>query len=170
MSEICKYCKKPINVGDWPICADGHSPVRELNAARFDPVLVFKSKDGTYVYPGSNKEKCPKGCIKVELTNIQQVRKFEAEVNESERKRMHNQLELRDRMFQHQKSESRSKLRQQMESFSDRGKQFALAAMKRNDERRNLSQSATKIDPKFRISIFSDNEHLTREADNRGRR
>ncbi len=65
-------------------------------------------------------------------------------------------------MIDDQRKQMRSTLRKQMETMSPRGRSFAQYAMKRNDAKRSLSQLAAHVDPKFRVSIFSDREADTR--------
>lgn len=145
----CPDCRKKVYFGMGPFCP--HDPVRSVMAQRFSPIVVFRAKDGTYRFPGSSSARVPKGCERVEITSIHQARKFESEVNLTERMKHEQSAERQSKAFNQVKDHFRSELRQRMQSFSSMGKDLAREAMRQNDNRPSKS-----YEPGFRIDILSN--------------
>lgn len=153
----CSACGATMRVGDWPYCP--HGSTMSTRAQGFSPVVVFKDrKTGEYVFPGSTTERAPKGCERVELRTVHEVRKFEREVNHIESAKRYDQ---RARHQDHQdhlnrvRTGARDVLLSRLPTMSPAGRAFAMEAIRRNDERRAARPSFSS-DPKFRISAFSD--------------
>lgn len=123
---------------------------RRSNAQPFSPVLLFRKPDGSYSFPGVNDAPTPEGCQRVELRTVDEVRKLEREVNRIEYAR-HEEAHGREEAFYAElQSRNRSELRAAMQHMSPAGRDFALEAMRRNDER-----SRPRFEPGFNIEIFS---------------
>lgn len=125
---------------------------REYRAQSFDPVLVFRDKSGHYRYPGRNSERAPKGYEPIYLRTGSEVRKFEREINQSERKRYFEHKERQEKRFEPWLKSSRSDLRQRMQSMSEYGKEIAAAAMMENDRNSGIDY---RFDPQFHVNAFS---------------
>src|SRR5262245_28429608 len=67
------------------------------NAQSFEPVVVHVDKDGNVRFPGRADAKVPKGYEKRELTTVREVRKFEGQMNERERRKWSQHLENEER-------------------------------------------------------------------------
>jgi hypothetical protein len=153
----CSSCKKRVYYGDYPFCP--HGPVRSVMAQRFSPIVVFRAKDGSYRFPGSTSARTPKGCQRVEITDIYSARKLESEVNHHERMKHEQSSERRERSFTPVKDHFRSELRQRMQGFSQMGQDLAREAMRQNDNK----PKGSSFEPGFRIGILSD-DRSNREA------
>jgi|SRR2546426_12404272 len=154
--SICPNCNQEISTGDWPWClpSGGHEPTRPSNAARFEPVLIFRDSDGQFRFPGSSKEPTPKGSERIELRTTAQVRRFEREMSARQKRQAESKMERRDAFFSELQRRNRSELRQQMQHMSARGREFAEMAIARNNAK-SFSVRARKFDPKFRVVAFS---------------
>lgn len=141
-SSICPICGEPLEVGSWPFCKSrsnptGHSSTLELNAQRFDPVVVFRKPDGSFSFPGDTRQSTPRGCERIELRTIHEVRKFERSQAERDYQTHERSRERDAQFFEPLKSNSRSDLRQKMQHFSPLGRAFAQTAIERNNQRRD---------------------------------
>lgn len=148
----CRECSQPAMITLLSI-----SGVGQQNAQHFDPVVVFRDPDGEYRFPGQSSDPTPRGCERVELRTIAEVRSFEKRMNDSERRKYQSHKEVESHYWNEKRSASRADLREQMRHMSPFGRDFAELAMRKGD-RKSLSSEAARYDPKFRVEVFSDNE------------
>jgi hypothetical protein len=137
-----------MDFGQFPFCP--HDYIRGANASRFRPVVYFIDKSGNKRFPGNDSEKPPKGFERAELRTISEVRKFEKDMNRTERERWDRHKIREEMTFGPMRQQSRSELITMMKSFSNLGKDFARTAMKNNDEKRRGD-----FDANFHVEIFS---------------
>ncbi len=143
-----------------------------LNAARFAPIVVFRAPDGSYRFPARSSVRTPAGMERVEMTNVQQVRRFENEMNARETARYNESQGRQREAYSFAQSHLRSDLRAKMRTMSQAGRDFAEAAMRRNDAR---SSSSSSYEPGFRVEVLSDDrsnrpEHRDRDTEWKARR
>jgi uncharacterized protein YdbL (DUF1318 family) len=115
-------------------------------------VLIYKDSAGHYRFPGRNQGETPKGYEPVYLKTTADVRRFEKQINESERQRYFSHKERTEAKFQEYIQESRAELRQRMRKMSAYGRELAEAAIRQND---NCSSVDTRFDPQFHLNAFS---------------
>jgi hypothetical protein len=156
----CPKCGAELHRGDWPFCdaPGGHGSVFNVNAARFEPVLVFEDAGGNVRFPGSHDDPVPPGFAKRELRTIHEVRAFENRMNREERARWERHQEAEHNAWSAAEKERRAQLRAEMQHMSAAGRDFARYAMEQNDRR-----PRENFDPGFRIAVFSD-DASNREA------
>jgi len=148
----CNHCGKKLELGDWPYCP--HGSVFSVNAARFDPSVVYRNAAGEYSFPTSPDaayKPAPEGFEKVELTKAHEIRKFENTVNSQERKKWDEHQERLARASEESARARRADLRAAMQHMTPFGRDFARAAMDANDRKGRGS-----FDAGFRVSAFSD--------------
>jgi len=124
---------------------------RRANAQPFAPVIVFRKPDGTYTFPGATDAATPEGCQRVELRTVDQVRKFEREMNQREGERHDAAQSAEQGYYSEVQRRNRAELRAAMQHMTPAGREFALEAMRRNDE-----HPRSRFDPGFRVEIFSE--------------
>lgn len=168
MDNICPHCGTELEIGDWPYCPHGRADGRF--AQGFDPVVIHRDSVGNIRYPGHIDAPVPAGYQKVELRTTHEVRRFEAEVNQRERVKADEQLSRREAIFSAQQSSRRRELRTEMERMSPLGRDFALHAIDKGNNRRTASR-----DVGFHLDVFSNyssNREVHRDArtDWRGRK
>lgn len=167
----CRFCKRTFETmvpsgAETAPCKCGKQAVlvflprreRPENAARFNPVVVFRKPDGTYIFPGRSNESAPKGTERVELRSLSQVQRFEREEN-ARLKQVHQEsMARRDAYYQAEKRERREQLRAMLPGMSVRGRQFAAVAIAESDACESASSKAARFDPGFRVSVFHDDQ------------
>lgn len=130
---ICSECGSQLDFGSYPFCPHGQTGSRY--AQRIDPIVVFRKSDGTYSIPGANWTRTPKGCQRVELRTLREVRAVEREINGHTAREYEQKLEGRRANLLAARSQSRSELREAMKRMSPQGRKFAELAMERTDRR-----------------------------------
>lgn len=105
-------------------------------AQRFDPVVVHVDKQGNIRFPGHADAACPAGYERRELRTVNEVRSFERHVNLKDRVEWEQRQAIREQQFSEQQSANRRELRSAMERMSQRGRDFAELAMRRNNDRK----------------------------------
>jgi hypothetical protein len=167
MSTICPQCGQPIEVGDWPYCP--HGSTREVNAQRWDPIVVWQSNDDPekYSYPGMAEEPCPAGYHRVEIQDLRQADRFVSRVNDIERRKAEETRDMRyvldDAGVQDRRREEDARgwvMRGDGTKFYVRGNARAEAllhaAREYADRRRGEKRSRHRnLDPHFHINILS---------------
>lgn len=165
---------------DWPKtpdCPDCASPTEQIHRPRqttwsVEPVVVFKASDGTFRFPGDanglsarNYEK--QGLQRVEIRGAAEMRHFESTMNKSEYSRASRAVERKHAMREMREKESRSTLRQAMQSMSAYGRDLARAAMAQNDAKGRERASEAGF-----VSEVYSMDRSSREAsrDEQGRR
>lgn len=157
----CADCSKELEVGGWPWCP--HQQTNPYIALYGEPTIVHIDKNGNYRFPGAADAKVPKGYHKVELRTMQERERFEREVNRAESARAGLHREREDRAFAGYREAQRSELRSRMAHMSPLGRDFAMAAIKANNERRSKS-----ADPGFNMEIVHmDSQNRTDYRDER---
>ena len=117
----------------------------------FDHIVVFRDPEtGKYSYPGRSDEPTPSGYERVELHNIPEVRRFEAEVNRNEQRKQEIHRIREELTFEPGRRERRAQLSHEMASMSNRGRDFARIAIKHSDQKRK-----PKYEPGFRVEVLS---------------
>lgn len=149
----CPKCGAELRRGDWPFCdaPGGHGSVFNVNAARFDPVLIFEDAGGHVRFPGSPDDPVPPGFAKRELRTVQEVRQFEGRMNREERARWEKRQEAEHNAFEAAQRQRRAELRDAMQHMSEFGKDFCRHAIAENDRR----SGGGSFDPGFRVEVFS---------------
>lgn len=122
---------------------------RHQNAQNFDPVVIFRGKNGKIRFPGRADSPTPKGFVREELRTSHAVHKFEREMNQRELSRYQNRQERTEKCYEPFHASMRSQLRAQMRHFSPYGRDFAETAMRENNNRRRGN-----FDPGFHIEAF----------------
>ncbi len=126
------------------------------NAARFRPVVVFRKADGTYRFPGRADERTPRGCVRVELKDIQAVRKFEKQENQRLKTIHEASMARRGANYEAEKKERREMLKSALSRMSPRARKFAEFAMSMSDAKESYSHRAAQYEAGFRIDAFSN--------------
>jgi hypothetical protein len=157
--DRCSDCGDELHVGDWPFCRGpgSHTPARQQNSQLFDPVVIHRDAAGNIRFPGAVDAPVPAGYQKVELRTINEVRRFEAEVNMRERVKADESLSARERQFSEKQSALRGDLRGAMRHMTPFGQDLARLAMDRNNQRGSKPR-----DVGFHLDVFS-NDSSNRE-------
>ena len=94
-TTTCSTCGHEIEFGEWPMCP--HGQTREVNARRWDPIVVWQSntESDKYSFPGQANEPCPAGYHRVEITNLTQADRFVGRMNAVERQKMEGLRDMR---------------------------------------------------------------------------
>lgn len=137
-----------------------------------DPVVVYRDHDGSYRFPGDAngagaKRYAQQGLERIELRSAADVRRFESQMNKREYSRMCRRVEAAQANRERRESESRSELRRLMPQMTERGRQLAHAAIRRNNDK---PRERAK-DPGFHVEVFSyDRSNRDESRDGQGRR
>lgn len=143
----CLNCGAELEIGDWPFCP--HGSVSRRWASSFDPVVIHRGKNGSVRFPARGDARVPEGYAKVELRTIQEIRRFEREINQQERA-IHDDHQAREEhALTPDRSARRAEVRDAMRRMTPLGRDFARLAMKRNDER-----PRGNFDAGFHIEVF----------------
>lgn len=148
---LCRRCGRLLEVGDYPFCSgqrSDHGPVRRRSAAGFKPVVVFRNAKGEFSFPGRAEDPAPKGYERVELKTMREIHSLERTVNSQQKHEWERGREAERAAYAEKQSTLRSELRQQMQRMTPMGRDFAQAAMRRNDER-----PTEKFDPGFLVQV-----------------
>lgn len=82
--DVCSVCGREMVQGDWPYCkgnmSDHITARSSRNAARVKTIL-YEGPNGEVWVPTSEGAKPPKSYERVELTSLQQVDKYMAQIN-----------------------------------------------------------------------------------------
>jgi len=125
----------------------------EVFAQRFDPVVIHKDAEGNIRFPAHTNAPVPKGFHKVELTDINQVRKLEREINSQDRKKADRFREARSKFLDGQLKENRRAMETLVERFSQRGKRFYDMMRQVSEDRQKNGLRNTN--PEFYVDAFS---------------
>lgn len=129
--EPCPVCKEVIHVGDWPWCPHG-STTRQRIA--LEPIVLFRRPDGRILFPGSNRDRTPKGCERITLDNLPAIERFERQYNATLARESSDRRALHDAAFSAHMKERRAELRQAMSRMHPLARAIAEAAMRKTDE------------------------------------
>lgn len=156
MGEIattkCADCGAELEHGDWPFCGgkNNHASVFNVNAQRFDPVVIHRDAAGNVRYPGRSDAPVPKGFERVELRTVAEVRHFERDVDRKEAARFDLSRTRSEENFRAHQEQQRSDLRQEMRHMSNQGRDFARHAIEQNNKR-----DRGRYDAGFRVEALS---------------
>lgn len=151
---MCKDCGQEIRIGDWPMCP--HGAIREADARRFDPIVVWQSdsESDKYSFPGQAEEPVPEGYHRVEITNLREADRLVQRVNAIERAKS---IEMR--ALNYQALDEQVKIRRESTLAHIRGNPRAealfRAAREWADRRRAEKRSQQRMEPNFHINVFS---------------
>lgn len=133
---------------DWPACPPCPTcalptrqwPGRKRTYTQVEPVVVYKSPDGSYRFPGDRTGQSAasyqqQGFERVEIRGAAEMRRFERAMNRHEYSRASRKVEAQHRQREEREAVSRSELRSRMQSMSTAGRTLARAAMARNDNK-----------------------------------
>lgn len=160
----CEKCGGP--TCQWhPPPSSRHSP---------DPVIVFRAPDGSFRFPGDANGRLAfqyarDGFERIVLRGAADVRRFEKAMNRHEYSRAMRRAERQQQAREAREKDMRSELRHRMQTMSERGRAFARAVMRRNDEKpREYAKEAN-----FHSEVYSfnrSNRDDSRDAQGRRRR
>lgn len=124
-------------------------------AQGFVPVVVHVDGEGNVRLPAHVDAPMPPGFRKVELSDINQIRKFENKMNAVERGKMEDHQRNQTRSLNAQFAENRGAMAEIVKRFSPRGQKF-YEAMRAVSEKKQAAFAARGIkDPNFHIEAFS---------------
>ena len=155
----CPECGGDLRVGDWPFCqgsADAHRPIRELNARRWEPIVVWEAdaEPGKFSYPGQSDEPVPEGYHRVELLNLREADLFVKRVNGIERGKAELDRRLNyqaiDEAVQRRRRDTEARIR-----GNPRAEALYRAARDWADKRRELIRARHRMEPNFHIQVLS---------------
>jgi hypothetical protein len=143
------------------------------NAQGFTPVVIHKDSQGNVRFPANANAPVPPGFQKVELTNIQQVRRLEKEVNTKDREIAEKFRQSRQVFLDGQLKENRRVMEDIRNGgswigtdpagrpvirhgLSNKGQKF-LDAMRQQSELRQ-KQGSRHTNPEFVVDAFSYNQ------------
>lgn len=140
-----------------------------------DPVVVYKTPDGSFRFPGStdgaaaaNYSKL--GYERVELRSAADVRRFESHMNKREREQAIERVEAMHQDRDAKEHDRRSGLFHEMKSMSRRGREIARAAIA-SSNRKHAPEHTRDVG--FHVESFSydrSNREAARGNDGRRRR
>lgn len=136
-------------------------------AQRFAPVVIHKDSEGNVRFPAHADAPLPPGFQKVELTNFNEIRRFEKEVNTKDREEASKFHNAKAELLSGQLKENRRVMERIVEGFSPAGKKFyeKMQQVSKAKER----NAGRPIDPGFYIEAFtqdSSNRQGYRDAKN----
>jgi hypothetical protein len=115
-------------------------------SGRFVKVVYHVDKDGNKRFPGHADAPVPEGFQKVEIQDVVQLRKFEKAIDGEERQRWAQRLEREEAAFEPGRRERRSQLRQDMQGFSNFGRDFARIAMEEGERRKRAEDVGFRVE------------------------
>lgn len=137
-----------------------------------DPVIVYRAADGSFTFPSdvngsADHRYAAQGLERIELRSAADVRRFESVMNKREYSRAARRVEIMHAQQEARQAVSRSELRRQMESMSERGRGLARAAIEMNNNKPKLRPSESG----FHVEAFSyDRSNRPESRDSEGRR
>lgn len=109
---------------------------QQTNALRFPAVVLHQRSDGTYSFPPHADAPLSEGSVRVELRTFAEIDSAMSKVNQHERRKIEQRIELESAQLHFMEQRNRSDLRMRMQSMSQAGRDFAELAMQKNNERR----------------------------------
>jgi hypothetical protein len=169
---VCGQCGRELQIGDWPMCDSpgGHGSTRPEWAQRFDPIVVHRSADGQYRFPGSVGAPVPVGFEKVELRTRGEVERVLKAADARDNARAEIDLHREHENFEAGRRERRGELLREMPHRSPLFADMVRAAIARQDAKpRRRAEGRTYVEA---LEFDSSNREAWRDArtDWRGRR
>ena len=152
---ICSICGQELHIGDWPHCP--HEPIRECNAQRWDPIVVWASNSDPdkYSFPGQADEPVPEGYHRVEITNLRQADQFVSRYNDIERHKVEADRDLNHQVFDEQTRRRRDDIAARIRGNA-RAEALFRATREYTDRHREEKRSKHRhLDPHFHIQVLS---------------
>lgn len=122
----------------------------ERLAQPFKPVVVFRKRDGSISVPGDSSKPTPRGCERLELKTLKQVRDFERHMDRREQARFEERRVREQQQFEHVQGLGRSLLRQKMQRMSPQGRDFAQFVINHQNQ-----MSECPYDAGCHVDVFS---------------
>ena len=151
---VCEECGQELAVGDWPYCP--HGSVREANARRWDPIVVWESdaEPDKLSYPGQADEPCPEGYHRIEITNLREADRFVKRANLIERSKAQAARDLNyqaiDERVQRRRADTEARIR-----GNPRAEALFRSVREWADKRREEKRAKHSMEPNFHIQVLS---------------
>lgn len=123
------------------------------------PFVYYTNAAGEVRVAADSRHPTPANHVRHEITNLHELRKFEKRLSTEERSKLANRKEYEDYSFQQEQNENRRELRSAMESMSAAGRDFAMAAMEKN----NRKSRGYSHDPGVHLNILHNDERARRD-------
>jgi hypothetical protein len=162
----CSSCGKRIEIGWWPFCADGHEPTSSRDAVGMIPPVIFRNKKGEILFPGRGDKKPPAGYERVELRTMAEIRRFEKEFGNEEKRKHQDKQQLEEIREVYYSRRRISNLRTTLQNLPPNLRPYAERAIQRADSR-SISVAARKYDPKVCFEAFSYDASNRERCDDR---
>lgn len=143
----CDKCGESLRVGDYPFCPHGSTLPRR---AQFDPIVVFKDKNGEYSFPGRSDAPTPKGYVREEITTMARYNAFRHKMDHTGREQSKAAIRAEHQYFEAIESQNRSDLCHMMRTMPPMYRDMAQMAIDTN----NRQSYQTERDPGFHMDIF----------------
>ncbi len=124
-------------------------------AQGFAPVVIHTDADGNVRLPAHPDAPMPPGFKKVLLTDINQIRKFENDMNKVERAKMEDHAKNKIRNMNGQLAENRRAMSEIIKKFSPRGRKFYEAMRTASEIKQKKFAERGLQEPNFHIEAFS---------------
>jgi hypothetical protein len=155
MTTTCNQCGHEIEFGQYPFCP--HQEIRESNARRWDPIVVWASNTDSdkYSFPGQANEPCPEGYHRVEITNLAQADRFVGRMNVIERQKMEAMRDLNyaalDEQTRRRRDDTLARIR-----GNARAEALFRASREWADRRKEAKRAQhARLDPSFHSQVLS---------------
>lgn len=155
MTTTCPDCGHEIEIGQYPWCP--HQPLREANARRWDPIVVWASNTDPekFSFPGQADEPCPPEYHRVEITNLREADRFVSRMNAIERRKMETTRDLNYQALNEQIKRRREDTTARIHG-NPRAEALFRAARAWADQRREEKRVRHRnLDPRFHIQVLS---------------
>lgn len=153
----CAECGHEIEFGEFPFCP--HGAIRELNARRFESIVVWQSntEPDKFSFPGQASEPCPDGYHRLEITNLPEADRFVSRMNAIERAKAESNRELNDQALDEQTRRRRNEFDARNRSSLDSRSEALLRAVREWADRRRTEKRyrRSRLDPHFHIQVLS---------------
>jgi hypothetical protein len=151
----CSVCGQELNIGDYPFCP--HAPLRESNAQRFLPIVVWQSNSDAdkYSFPGQANEHCPEGYHRVEITNLSQADRFVTRMNELEREKAESTRDLSYQALDEQTRRRRADIAARISGNARAEALFRQVREYADRSRERKRARHARLDPRFHIQVLS---------------
>lgn len=176
ISEVVRAARDWPATPPCPACGQATEQRHYPKAVQWtpEPVVVFQAADGSIRFPGdahglSARTYERQGLRRIEIRGAIEMRRFEAHMNKAEYARACRQVEAKHAAREARETVMRAHLRQQFSQMSERGRELARFAMRRNDQRPREKAAF----PEFHNQAYSydhGNREESRDAQGRRRR
>lgn len=142
-TDICPSCGDTLYIGSWPMCRGkgSHDTVRSRNASACEPMVYYLDRSGNMEVPPASNDPAAHAALTARGFTRHEMRPGREYSNWQRRETARITAE-RDRLIeQHERTvgvesrEKRQQLYHDMQSMSDKGKDFARYAMERSEQK-----------------------------------